>query len=88
MFYFKNNDKYQTFCNNTVFIYLSLCVFVCVSIIQVILASAFIPVFSGLSPPRYRGFRVIGNISTADWLSEKERGNFSSMFNTLSHCPF
>ena len=29
-------------------------------LLQVILASAFIPVFSGLSPPRYRGCRVIG----------------------------
>ena len=26
---------------------------------QTILASAFIPVFSGLTPPRYRGLRVI-----------------------------
>jgi hypothetical protein len=27
---------------------------------QVVLASAFIPVFSGWLPPRYRGIRVIG----------------------------
>ena len=28
--------------------------------IKVILASCFIPVFSGILPPRYRGSRVIG----------------------------
>ena len=65
----------KTCCNKTVFTFVCLCLslYLCVwSIIQVILASAFIPVFSGLSPPRYRGFRVIGNISTADWWRELE----------------
>ena len=31
-------------------------------LIDVILASCFIPIFSGIVPPRYRGHRVIGKI--------------------------
>ena len=39
-------------------------------LIEVILASCFIPVFSGIVPARYRGHRVIGETRDSDGISK------------------